>query len=553
MSYRVQIGELDISEEAEELREFLYDIVSNYPSGIDSNLLESLYKKQYADTGLGRSLPRDWLRQLQLAGEFEVKNIGGLTTVYTVQKGTTISVPVEQPLSMAETLEVKSLKEVLPDVENVKEIEQVQEPVTPSNPDANLVEVLSADSNWDFCYGRFVDKKPKFEEFIRSVAEFYTKHHNNPDFAVDSVDVDQLYAILDTSGNWSRVMVKDTSDQSITPSCFFVDYGEIRSCFRRSLKKLDSSFSATNVPGFAECFSTAKLSKEKVKTLPHLKESTNSEFPALKKLDFTQLKIKFDESELLENYRIVSFVDDFGNGQKMEYLKSLQTDVSPRPTVQPAPVPTVGLTLICRDPGDMSKKKEVVHIISATDPDNISIQFAAWHPAPAYLSSAMTRDSENSQPPPKESIKEGGFFAAKLIDTWERVQIMRPSSTTLGGDYWVVYAVDVGNFHLIHRNQLRSLTESVSNFNKILLAKCRLDGIKKNETNTWSRELQEAMQDLLQSANKSTVEFQPTGEWTKFNLFNAPGLPYASGQLFIDGKDFAQQLVSMGLVEKDQQ
>ena len=47
MSYRVQIGELDISEEAEELREFLYDIVSSYPSGIDSNLLENLYKEQY--------------------------------------------------------------------------------------------------------------------------------------------------------------------------------------------------------------------------------------------------------------------------------------------------------------------------------------------------------------------------------------------------------------------------------------------------------------------------------------------------------------------------
>ena len=47
MSYRVQLGELDISEEAEELREFLYDIVSSYPSGIDSILLESLYKEKY--------------------------------------------------------------------------------------------------------------------------------------------------------------------------------------------------------------------------------------------------------------------------------------------------------------------------------------------------------------------------------------------------------------------------------------------------------------------------------------------------------------------------
>ena len=163
----------------------------------------------------------------------------------------------------------------------------------------------------------------------------------------------------------------------------------------------------------------------------------------------------------------------------------------------------------------------------------------------------MTRDSENSQPPPKDAIKEGGFFAAKLTDVWERIQIMRPSSTTPGGDYWVVYAVDVGNFHLIHRNQLRFLTESVSTFNKILLAKCRLHGIKKNENNTWSRELQQAMQDLLESASKSTVEFQPTEDWKKFDLSNAPELPYASGNLFIDGKNFTEQLVSMGLAEKE--
>lgn len=48
MSYRIQLGELDISEEAEELREFLYDIVSGYPSGIDSGLLEKLYVEKYA-------------------------------------------------------------------------------------------------------------------------------------------------------------------------------------------------------------------------------------------------------------------------------------------------------------------------------------------------------------------------------------------------------------------------------------------------------------------------------------------------------------------------
>lgn len=41
--YRAQIGELDVSEEAEEIRELLYGIVSEYPSGIDAKFLEDQY------------------------------------------------------------------------------------------------------------------------------------------------------------------------------------------------------------------------------------------------------------------------------------------------------------------------------------------------------------------------------------------------------------------------------------------------------------------------------------------------------------------------------
>ena len=115
---------------------------------------------------------------------------------------------MEQPIPMAEIPDMKPLKENLPSVEPPKDVEKVQEPVTSSDTDANLIEILSVDPDWDFCYVRFSDKKSKFEEFIKSIAEFYTEHHNDPNFAVDSAVVGQVYVILDTSGNWSRVMVK---------------------------------------------------------------------------------------------------------------------------------------------------------------------------------------------------------------------------------------------------------------------------------------------------------------------------------------------------------
>ena len=159
--------------------------------------------------------------------------------------------------------------------------------------------------------------------------------------------------------------------------CFFVDFGEVRSSVRSSLKKLDSQFSLANIPGFAECCSTEKLSPEKIKKLPHLPDSS-SELASLKKLDAVQLKINNIESS--GDYRIVNFIDESGNPQKMEYLKNSQSKdtVSPRQAIQSPPVPASGLNLTCRDPEEMPKKKEVVHIISVTDPDNISIQLAAW-------------------------------------------------------------------------------------------------------------------------------------------------------------------------------
>jgi hypothetical protein len=38
---------VEISEEAEEIQELLYDIVKDYPTGVTSDKLESLYNERY--------------------------------------------------------------------------------------------------------------------------------------------------------------------------------------------------------------------------------------------------------------------------------------------------------------------------------------------------------------------------------------------------------------------------------------------------------------------------------------------------------------------------
>uniref|UniRef100_A0AC34FL33 Tudor domain-containing protein n=2 Tax=unclassified Panagrolaimus TaxID=2684985 RepID=A0AC34FL33_9BILA len=561
--YRAQIGELDISEEAEEIRELLYEIVTEYPTGIDAKFLEEQYDKKYVETGIGTPLSKDWLQQLQLAGEFEVKEIGGSATVYIVHKDAIVHMPLPpNPNSLPEPITNMSLmKEALPENATKSTAEEITHTngetsasaSETSKDESNMTaDVLTLSSDESYFYVRIEKDKFEFEKFLQKMTEFYTEHHKDPSITAEAIESNKLYVVLDASFNWCRILVKDSSDDSSIIPCFFVDYGELRSAVRSSLKKLESSFSTENIKPFAQCFALSAIPPKKCIQFPHLPTSTYSNTSQIKKIEHLQIKFNIKEIDEKHQYSIVTTLDASGKVMADGPFKALKSGIQTLSTknAPPPPIPAANLNIICRDPKEMPTKKEIVHILSATDPDNISIRLEAWYPAPDYLYAAMTRDSENSAPPPKENIIEGKFFAAKFEDGWERVQIIRQSTTTPGGDYWIVYAVDIGYFHLIQREQLRLLTESVSSFNRILLAKCKLNGIKRNETGIWSREIQTAMQDILESASKSTVEFSPEGSWTQFDSFNAPKLPYACGKLTIDGKDFAEKLISMGLAEK---
>ena len=74
-------------------------------------------------------------------------------------------------------------------------------------------------------------------------------------------------------------------------------------------------------------------------------------------------------------------MDETGKVMSERLFKSPHSGVqslSPKSTPQPPPVPATNLNIVCRDPKEMPRKKEVVHILSATDPDNISIRLEAW-------------------------------------------------------------------------------------------------------------------------------------------------------------------------------
>uniref|UniRef100_A0A914HTT1 Tudor domain-containing protein n=1 Tax=Globodera rostochiensis TaxID=31243 RepID=A0A914HTT1_GLORO len=195
----------------------------------------------------------------------------------------------------------------------------------------------------------------------------------------------------------------------------------------------------------------------------------------------------------------------------------------------------------------------LIKLISGIDPDAIYFRLTTWLPYCEYLYAALSRLPSAEQFEPKI----GEILATKVNERWERVEMVRPSSAD--SNYWVVWAVDEGYFHAVHRNQLRPLTKAVTAFNKIFLAKCKLDidrprpvqnGKTMERHNIWSPAVQHFVgKSLLKAAMRSDcrVEIVPTNDGWEY--LEAEQIPTCTAKLLIDGADFAKQMELMGFVE----
>ncbi|CAD5220895.1 unnamed protein product [Bursaphelenchus xylophilus] len=196
----------------------------------------------------------------------------------------------------------------------------------------------------------------------------------------------------------------------------------------------------------------------------------------------------------------------------------------------------------------MPQCKTKVHILAATDPNNISIRLCAWDPMPDYLYSALAKDfSDESKKRKRIKTVQGRICVAKLPNgSWERVQIVKPSVTMGHKGYWVVFAVDVGVFHLAHEKYLQPLSDSVCAFDKVLLAKCELTGIKpNNETGIWSRNAQQAINNWLSEVQGTEIDLEPVSEWK----MSKEEVPVVNARLSVNGEDLAKKLIENGYAQ----
>ncbi|KAI6214589.1 hypothetical protein M3Y94_00286300 [Aphelenchoides besseyi] len=254
-----------------------------------------------------------------------------------------------------------------------------------------------------------------------------------------------------------------------------------------------------------------------------------------------------DEFEVRqENGRTVIGVVKRGSLEHIKPVVLPPTEIEPVVLAPAQPVDLKPLPLSA-----MPTTKTKVHILAATDPENISVRLCSWDPMPDYLYSALSRDfADETKVKLTVTPIEGMICIAKLPNgSWERVSLVRPSKMMGQKGYWVVYAVDVGVYHIAHQKNLQPLSSNVGAFDKVLLAKCQLAGVKPVDgSSTWCKNSQRVLNDLLHDAQGTVIEMIPTREWT---LSEGPSVvPTVSAHLILNNEDLSQKLISQGFAEK---
>jgi hypothetical protein len=103
---------------------------------------------------------------------------------------------------------------------------------------------------------------------------------------------------------------------------------------------------------------------------------------------------------------------------------------------------------------------------------SINILFLVFHFLD-YLYCALAKDFNETKNTSRVLPSDGLICVAKLPGgSWERVKLVKKS--TLKKGFYVVYALDVGIYHLTHENNLQPLSTSLHAFKNFLLAKCKV-------------------------------------------------------------------------------
>lgn len=114
----------------------------------------------------------------------------------------------ERQSSVTESTDLNSLKNALPETPLVETTTKIIEQAAETNDSNTSADVLTRSSDHSYFYVRLEKEKLEFDKFLQKMSEFYTEHHKDSAVAVETVEANKLYAVLDAAFNWCRVLVK---------------------------------------------------------------------------------------------------------------------------------------------------------------------------------------------------------------------------------------------------------------------------------------------------------------------------------------------------------
>nr|P34344.2 RecName: Full=Putative protein tag-250 [Caenorhabditis elegans] len=562
-------SDMDVSEEMEEIREVLYEMIkTNFPMGVAATHLSEKYHEEFVSKGLGRELPEDWIQQVTAAEEFEAQTRGPITILF-VRLSNTSSFK-RPPINSVNVRVISTDREPTADelkkIKQRKENEPTEHAKTLSQQSVALkegstVSIVYADSPKRFFIRALADDD-QYEKIGTTLAEIYAQE--TPPSALDSrvaiyeIVAGGAYALQDSNGTWFRVIAKQPP-QSGQVMCHFVDVGVCEKFPVAAIRLLP--------PAVHPVMSIGSMARE-VRMDVSEEESLrlNNKFVDLTfetKDDGIQVPInltlsKFDSSDS-ESLPVVDLQSSDGLSIT-EFLKKpsgvvrLSTPTKTTSPITPASASTSSLTCLFDKPAtiqpmtvaQMPMSAFPANAIFAAGPTDISLRQLSLDPMPDYMYAKLKDECALPDSQLESSPDFGGFYAAFIDDRWERVQCIRASK--IDKQAYCVYLLDVGAFQYVRKEAMRRLN-STSPFKKMLMFKCKIGGIKPVAGGeVWSRESHEAVREFFEAACGEPVVVEPTQPgWSQWKQLNAPAVPTCEARLSCCGRDIGDWLIACGL------
>uniref|UniRef100_A0AC35U0K7 HTH OST-type domain-containing protein n=1 Tax=Rhabditophanes sp. KR3021 TaxID=114890 RepID=A0AC35U0K7_9BILA len=573
--------EIDISEEMEEIRESVYELLSKYPNGVSATHLANLYQERYVQND-SQKLPHNWLDQIKLADEFEIKQVGPIVMIYQRQK----HVPSVDNISKTPKLNNNAYQISVLDKDNSdKDMEKIisnismddlkkkpvpapttfkqkQEYKSSSNSlsndldeQAKLGYATYIASNGDI-YFKVIENESNVLKLFNEMNIFYLKNAVEYGQLEQSlIKKDEYYAYFDrlAKQTFRILLLEEIKEGCPSVEGRLIDHGMRKPIPIGTIKKLAHQFKVNLISPYSIC---VDFNKKHGNNVPKgfynqlIVRGNPMNTPVLIKINLETKDLFTQENVLLKPS---SFGDDKGltlplsTPSQIAHSSDVGTE-SNRSTDSGRSTPSISNFRSIIDscqikPFELAKmptEKFMAKLLVFKDPYNITFRLQTMEPIYNYMQDNLIRHSQSqTSPPPANEIKAGAILAASMgPGNWQRVILIKsipPAQTSnqVPQNLWLVFALDLGIQTTCQERNLRALSDSTKAVDKMLCFRAKLHNIRPIQEakvstkaggtitkKVWNRDDLKQLKTMLFTINSPSAEDPKSNNNSGYSVFN---------------------------------